>query len=331
MINYYQILGLESDASIEDIKRAYKKMIRLSHPDTEGNSNAIHMAQIVNEAYKILSDPQSKAKYDTELANKNNDTIPSAKSQTTTPQGSAHKNNTNNHKPSQQDYEEYNSYYGDVDNSNEEYNDTDVSLTRTTTYLQPLDTLHVNTIFPYIKLSVLSLVALVKYSTYIDGTRGKRIWAAITTASVIALALWGGVIGFVLAAPNTSIEWVGSSLSMILWLASWVFISLRAASSASKLSARIYNYETIKSTYGKVGTAFINTKKTVMSAMSGIWVLIQAVALMGFAFSITSGVWLRVVDSDIVIITGATLVIVSWAATVVASFIYAFKVENQRG
>lgn len=62
MKNYYQILGVEKTASQEEIKRAYRKMASLYHPDKEGGSKA--RFQEVEEAYRTVGDPQKRAMYD---------------------------------------------------------------------------------------------------------------------------------------------------------------------------------------------------------------------------------------------------------------------------
>lgn len=62
MKNYYDILGISSDASIEDIKRAYKILAHQFHPDKEyGNEKRF---KEINEAYRILSYNDSRAEYD---------------------------------------------------------------------------------------------------------------------------------------------------------------------------------------------------------------------------------------------------------------------------
>jgi curved DNA-binding protein len=62
MKNYYQTLGVEQTASPEEIKRAYRKLASLYHPDKEGGSKT--KFQEVEEAYRTLSDDQKRAQYD---------------------------------------------------------------------------------------------------------------------------------------------------------------------------------------------------------------------------------------------------------------------------
>jgi curved DNA-binding protein CbpA len=61
---YYKILGLNKDASIESIKRAYRLIIRKYHPDVNKDPNAVEIAKKINEAYGVLSDPEKRLIYD---------------------------------------------------------------------------------------------------------------------------------------------------------------------------------------------------------------------------------------------------------------------------
>lgn len=64
--NYYKILGLEtSHVSIEEIKQAYRQAAKKYHPDLNvGDTLAEEKIKDINEAYKTLSIPSSKRKYD---------------------------------------------------------------------------------------------------------------------------------------------------------------------------------------------------------------------------------------------------------------------------
>ena len=63
--NYYEILGVTKDASVEDIKRAYRKLARQYHPDLNpGDKVAEDKFKDIGEAYEILSDEEKKAQYD---------------------------------------------------------------------------------------------------------------------------------------------------------------------------------------------------------------------------------------------------------------------------
>ncbi len=64
-VDYYKILGLDKNASQEDIKKAYRKLARKLHPDLNPNDKEAHKKfQQVNEANEVLSDPEKRKKYD---------------------------------------------------------------------------------------------------------------------------------------------------------------------------------------------------------------------------------------------------------------------------
>ena len=63
--DYYDILGIKRDASAETIKKAFRKLAKKYHPDSNaGNPQAEQMFKDVNEAYSILSDPEKRKLYD---------------------------------------------------------------------------------------------------------------------------------------------------------------------------------------------------------------------------------------------------------------------------
>lgn len=64
-IDYYKTLGLDKNASEEDIKKAYRKLARKHHPDLNPNDKEAHKKfQQINEANEVLSDPEKRKKYD---------------------------------------------------------------------------------------------------------------------------------------------------------------------------------------------------------------------------------------------------------------------------
>jgi DnaJ-class molecular chaperone len=62
--DYYEILGLSSGASSDELKKAYRDLARKHHPDVDKSPGAEARFKEINEAYQILSDPQKKAAYD---------------------------------------------------------------------------------------------------------------------------------------------------------------------------------------------------------------------------------------------------------------------------
>lgn len=64
-IDYYKALGVNKDASQDEIKKAYKKLARKCHPDLNPNdTNAHQKFQEINEANEVLGDPEKRKKYD---------------------------------------------------------------------------------------------------------------------------------------------------------------------------------------------------------------------------------------------------------------------------
>ncbi|HWN59848.1 MAG TPA: DnaJ C-terminal domain-containing protein [Streptosporangiaceae bacterium] len=62
--DFYQILGVPRDASQEDIQRAYRKLARTYHPDVNHDPGSEDRFKEVSEAYDVLSDPQTRRRYD---------------------------------------------------------------------------------------------------------------------------------------------------------------------------------------------------------------------------------------------------------------------------
>jgi curved DNA-binding protein len=64
-IDYYKALGVDKNATQEDIKKAYRKLARQYHPDLNPNDKEAHKKfQQLNEANEVLSDPEKRKKYD---------------------------------------------------------------------------------------------------------------------------------------------------------------------------------------------------------------------------------------------------------------------------
>ncbi len=65
--NYYEVLGVSKNASEEEIKAAYKKLVKQYHPDLHpGDASAAEKFKEINEANEVLSDKQKRAAYDYE-------------------------------------------------------------------------------------------------------------------------------------------------------------------------------------------------------------------------------------------------------------------------
>ena len=63
--DYYEVLGVDKKASDDAIKKAYRTLAKKYHPDMNpGDKEAEAKFKEVNEAYNILSDTESREKYD---------------------------------------------------------------------------------------------------------------------------------------------------------------------------------------------------------------------------------------------------------------------------
>jgi len=64
-IDYYKILGVDKNATQDDIKKAYRKLARKLHPDLNpDDKEAERKFKEINEANEVLSNPENRAKYD---------------------------------------------------------------------------------------------------------------------------------------------------------------------------------------------------------------------------------------------------------------------------
>jgi curved DNA-binding protein len=62
--DYYKVLGLDRNASADDIKKAYRKLARKYHPDVSKEPKAEEKFKEVNEAYEVLKDAKKRQAYD---------------------------------------------------------------------------------------------------------------------------------------------------------------------------------------------------------------------------------------------------------------------------
>src|SRR3989344_1595933 len=61
IMDYYQVLGVEKNATQEEIKKAFHKLAHKHHPDKGGDEKKF---KEINEAYQVLSDQQKRSQYD---------------------------------------------------------------------------------------------------------------------------------------------------------------------------------------------------------------------------------------------------------------------------
>ncbi len=62
--DYYSILGVDRGAGPEMVRERYRRLMQQNHPDTGGDTR---MAALINKAYAVLSNPESRAEYDSRL------------------------------------------------------------------------------------------------------------------------------------------------------------------------------------------------------------------------------------------------------------------------
>ena len=62
--DYYEVMGLQRDATQDDIKRVYRKLARKYHPDVSKETDAEARFKELGEAYEVLKDPEKRVAYD---------------------------------------------------------------------------------------------------------------------------------------------------------------------------------------------------------------------------------------------------------------------------
>jgi len=64
LADHYEVLGVERQATPEEIKKAYRRLARELHPDVNPSPDASDRFKLVTHAYDVLSDPQQRQQYD---------------------------------------------------------------------------------------------------------------------------------------------------------------------------------------------------------------------------------------------------------------------------
>jgi curved DNA-binding protein len=62
--DYYEILGINKNATSEDIRSAFRKLAKQYHPDVNKTKSAEERFKLINEAYEVLIDPDKRSRYD---------------------------------------------------------------------------------------------------------------------------------------------------------------------------------------------------------------------------------------------------------------------------
>ena len=61
--DFYAILGIDHSATAEEIKKAYRKLARKWHPDTNPSLEAEHQFKLISQAYETLSDEDRRSEF----------------------------------------------------------------------------------------------------------------------------------------------------------------------------------------------------------------------------------------------------------------------------
>jgi hypothetical protein len=66
--DYYQILGIPPNANTEEVKKAFRQLVKHYHPDLNPAANAAEQFHLIHQAYETLSDPVKRSYYDLIIA-----------------------------------------------------------------------------------------------------------------------------------------------------------------------------------------------------------------------------------------------------------------------
>jgi len=88
-VNHYEVLGVAQGAAPSEIRAAYRRAARASHPDRHGDGSSARMAA-VNDAWRVLGDPTLRRAYDEQLADLRATRPTSARGGSATSAGYAH-------------------------------------------------------------------------------------------------------------------------------------------------------------------------------------------------------------------------------------------------
>ena len=71
--DYYEVLGLTAEAPAEEIRIAYRKLVKANHPDKhKGDPAYVEKFKDLQEAYDVLSDAEKRKEYDAQMARQKN-------------------------------------------------------------------------------------------------------------------------------------------------------------------------------------------------------------------------------------------------------------------
>ncbi len=114
--NYYDILGIPTDATSEEIKKEFRRLARKYHPDVNpGDATAEEKFKDINEAHEVLSDPSRRSQYDqfSRFLKKKGSSRPSAK--TSSVRKTFSRNGTSRAGTQEVDYDQFGDFNSFVD------------------------------------------------------------------------------------------------------------------------------------------------------------------------------------------------------------------------